>query len=76
MQVTDFQRQELVRLIHNEGLSIAKASKIVNIPYDNAKAINRTYLKEKRIHKINYIQRYQKKCRSFAFKKEMSQETT
>jgi hypothetical protein len=41
-------------LIHHEGHSIAKASKVTNIPYDNAKAINRTYMREKRIHKINY----------------------
>ncbi|CDW79994.1 UNKNOWN [Stylonychia lemnae] len=61
VQVTDVQRRELVRLIHEDGFSIAKASKITNIPYDNAKAINRTYLREKRIHKINYRLRYQKK---------------
>lgn len=61
VQVTDSQRRELVRLIHDEGCSIAKASKVTGIPYDNAKAINRTYLREKRIHKINYRLRYQKK---------------
>ena len=53
-QVTDEQRGELVRLIHEESLSIAKAAKMADIPYDNAKAINRTYLKEQRIIKINY----------------------
>jgi molybdenum-dependent DNA-binding transcriptional regulator ModE len=53
-QVTDQQRAELVRLIHDEGLSIAQAAKKADVPYDNAKAINRTYLKEKRIIKINY----------------------
>ena len=47
-------RRELVRLIHNEGFSIAKASMLTNIPYDNAKAINRTYLKESRIKKVTY----------------------
>jgi hypothetical protein len=41
-------------LIHKEGYSIAKASKATDIPYDNAKAINRTYQREKRINKINY----------------------
>jgi len=61
VQVTDSQRRDLVRLIHEEGCSIAKASKVTGIPYDNAKAINRTYLREKRIHKINYRLRYQKK---------------
>jgi len=44
-----------------DGCSIAKASKVTGIPYDNAKAINRTYLRERRIHKINYRLRYQKK---------------
>jgi molybdenum-dependent DNA-binding transcriptional regulator ModE len=43
VQVTDDQRRDLVRMIHNEGLSIASAAKIADIPYDNAKAINRTY---------------------------------
>lgn len=56
--MTDEQRSELVRLIHKEKYSIARASKTTGIPYDNAKAINRTYLKEERIRKINYTQRY------------------
>lgn len=54
VQVTDEQRRELVRLIHEHNYSIAKASKATDVPYDNAKAINRTYLKENRIKKINY----------------------
>jgi molybdenum-dependent DNA-binding transcriptional regulator ModE len=54
VQVTDEQRRNLVHLIHNEGHSIASAAKAVDVPYDNAKAINRTFLKEKRINKINY----------------------
>ena len=58
VQVTDEQRKELVRLIHEHNFSIARASKATEIPYDNAKAINRTYLKEARINKINYQQRY------------------
>jgi len=48
-----------VKLIHESKYSIAKASKVTNIPYDNAKAINRTYLKELRVKKISYKQRYQ-----------------
>ena len=58
VQVTDEQRMELIRLIHQENHSIAKASKLADIPYDNAKAINRTYLKERRVSKINYRLRY------------------
>jgi len=57
-QVTDEQRAALVHLIHEDGLSIAQAAKRAEVPYDNAKAINRTYLKERRIIKINYRQRY------------------
>ena len=49
VQVTDEQRRELVRLIHDENYSIARASKATGIPYDNAKAINRTYLRESRL---------------------------
>jgi hypothetical protein len=51
-----------VDLIHIDGTSISRASKLTGIPYDNAKAINRTYIKEKRIHKINYRLRYQPKA--------------
>ena len=58
VQVTDLQRQDLVRLIHNEGHSIASAAKLADIPYDNAKAINRTFLKERRVTKINYRQKH------------------
>ena len=39
-------------------MSIAKAAKTVGIPYDNAKAINRTYQREQRISKIDYKERY------------------
>ena len=59
VQVTDQQRSQLVKLIHEHKYSIAKASKLTNIPYDNAKAINRTYTREQRVKKINYKQRYQ-----------------
>ena len=58
LQVTDEMRKELVRLIHQESYTIARASKATLIPYDNAKAINRTYLRESRTKKVNYQQRY------------------
>ena len=47
-------RKELVRLIHDESYTIARASKATQIAYDNAKAINRTYLRESRTKKVNY----------------------
>ena len=36
LQVTDEMRKELVRLIHQESYTIARASKATQIPYDNA----------------------------------------
>lgn len=42
------------------------------MPYDNAKAINRTYLKENRIKKINYQQRYQKAKLNLSRKKTLA----
>lgn len=52
-------RVKLVKLIHQDHYSIAKAAKETKIPYDNAKAINRTYVREQRISKIDYRERYQ-----------------
>ena len=54
VQVTDTLRQNLVDLIHHSNYSIAQAAKATGIPYDNAKAINRTFCREKRIVKIDY----------------------
>jgi molybdenum-dependent DNA-binding transcriptional regulator ModE len=74
IQVTDEQRRQLVRLIHDKNYSIAKAAKTCDIPYDNAKAINRTYLKESRVKKINYQQRYQKAKLNLSRKKAVAQQ--
>ena len=41
---TNEQRRELIRLIKEEKMSIIKASKIVGLPYANAKSINSTYM--------------------------------
>lgn len=67
--MTDKQRKDLVNLINNKNYSIAKAAKETDIPYDNAKAINRTYTKEKRIQKINYKERYETRRINFAKQK-------
>jgi uncharacterized protein YpmB len=48
------QRQELCRLIHQEGLTIKEAARRVNIPYPNAKAVNKTFQKEGRTVKKHY----------------------
>ena len=58
VHVTDEKRRELVRLINQQNYTIAQASKQTQIPYDNAKAINRTYLRECRTRKITYQERY------------------
>ena len=49
--VTNDQRRELIKLIHKHGLSIARAAEILGIFYPTAKAINKVYLREKRIVK-------------------------
>lgn len=51
-QVTNTARSNLLRLIHVQGLSITNAARLIGIPYDNAKAINRTFIKQGRINKI------------------------
>ena len=39
-RVTNEQRKELIRLIHEKGCTIRKAAIEANISYPNAKAIN------------------------------------
>lgn len=56
--MTDEERKELVDMIHEGGLTIAQAATALGVKYDNAKAINRTYLKQKRTVKIGYRQRH------------------
>jgi hypothetical protein len=52
--LSNLQRLELCRLVHEEGLTIKKAAKIVNIPYPNAKAVNKTFEREKRTIKKHH----------------------
>lgn len=49
-RVTDETRRNLIKLIQ-DGLSIKDAAEIVNINYENAKAINRIYRQETRVDK-------------------------
>lgn len=46
--ISNEQRRRLIDHIHTYKLSISKASKIVGIPYENAKVINAIYVKEGR----------------------------
>jgi transposase-like protein len=39
-RLTDDQRRELVRLINEQGYTIKEASRRLDIPYPNAKAVN------------------------------------
>lgn len=47
------QREELCRLIHTEGLTIKEAALLTGIPYPNAKAVNKTFERERRTAKKN-----------------------
>ena len=47
-------RYSLVKLISEEKMTIRDASKRLNINYENAKAIYRTFRMQKRIVKIKY----------------------
>ena len=49
--VADDKRHELLRLIHNDGMSIRQAGIRLDITYATAKAINRIFLAEGRIEK-------------------------
>lgn len=46
--LSNVQRLELCRLVHEEGLTIKQAAKVVDIPYPNAKAVNKTFERERR----------------------------
>lgn len=48
-KVSNDQRKELIRLIHELGLSISKAAEMTGVYYPTAKAINKVYKKEKRV---------------------------
>lgn len=54
--LSNLQRSELCRLIHEEGLTIREAARMTQIPYPNAKAVNKTYEREQRTLKkhINF----------------------
>ena len=45
------EREELCRLIHDEGLTIKEASARTGVPYPNAKAVNKTFEREGRTDK-------------------------
>ncbi len=49
--VANEKRQELIRLIYEQGISIRQAAIACSIPYPTAKAVNRTYKSEGRINK-------------------------
>ena len=51
MLLTNEQREELCMLIHRDGLTIKEAARRTGIPYPNAKAVNKTYERERRTEK-------------------------
>lgn len=54
------QRSHLVSLIHEQKLSIKDAASLAGVTYANAKAINKTFVREKRIAKKSF--RYRPKA--------------
>lgn len=59
-KLNDEKRQELVKLINEDGLTIKEASRRLNIPYPNAKAVNQIYKNENRTAKKCF--RFRLKC--------------
>lgn len=59
-QVSNDSRKELIRLIHEEGLSIVKAAEATAIYYPTAKAINKVYKREHRVQKRAFRYRSKK----------------
>ena len=49
--VPDHKRRELIRLIHEEGLTITKAAATIGLGYPISKVINNIYKAEGRTHK-------------------------
>lgn len=47
-KITDTKREELLGYIHNDGMTIKIAAIKAGIEYENAKAINRVYVKQGR----------------------------
>jgi len=62
-RLTDEERKNLVILIHRDGYTIKDASRKLNIPYPNAKAVNQTFILENRTAKKNF--RYRINCSNF-----------
>jgi len=52
--LTNKQRLDLIRLVHQEGLTIKEAAKMLAIPYPNAKAVNKTFEREQRTKKKHH----------------------
>jgi hypothetical protein len=59
-KVTNDQRKELIRLIHDELFTISKAADTTGIYYPTAKAINKIYKNEQRIQKRDFRYRTKK----------------
>lgn len=60
VSVPNDKRMELIRLIHEENMSIARAAEITEIYYPTAKAINKVFKSENRTIKKNVRHRIKK----------------
>ena len=50
--ICDEARQRLIYLIHTEQMNIKNAAEICDIPYENAKVINKVFIDEGRVKKM------------------------
>ena len=50
--IPDEKRSYLIDLIHTQNMKITMAAQIADIPYENAKLINKIYIKNGRFHKL------------------------
>ena len=50
--IPDEDRERLIHLVHTEGETIKKAAEMCNIPYENAKVINKVFVDEGRTLKM------------------------
>ena len=58
--VDNERRHELIRLVHEDKVSIRQAAIRLNISYPTAKAINRIYKQEERVDKKKFRERKSK----------------
>lgn len=67
--MTNEKRRDLIKLIHENGLTIVRAAEMTGIYYPTAKAINKVFKNEKRIVKRGFRCRTKKNNYSLGINK-------